>query len=76
MNILRSMIKAGTTVAPTRENAERLKEALVRLMRRAPLDRTEEIFSLRDKVDRALKMQNGLMMSQVSNNIKLLNASF
>lgn len=76
MNALNNARVARDTHKPNRETYERIKDSLVRLMRRAPLTYTGAIFDLRARLDEAIQLRSNLMLYEIDKEILKLNASF
>lgn len=75
MNALRALAKNHDTHKPTRETYDRFKEMLVKLMKRAPLSYTEQIFKLRERLDQAFRLRSSLCLAQLEKDINVLRGS-
>jgi len=75
MNALRTLVKTNQKHGLTRETYERFKEMLVKLMKRAPLSYTEKIFTLRDQLDQAFRIQSPMLLNHIEKEINGLRGS-
>lgn len=75
MNALRTIVKDRGIHKPTTETYKKFSELLKNLMAQAPLDKIEMIFTLKERLDKAIMERNSPALSQLDYDIQTLRSS-